>query len=95
MSTARSGELPKVVPARLDFLAIYNPSFGDTDENAHDQILFYHQRRDWDERNGRQIAEGKNGLKSNTNADQSKEEEQRNEELRQVGLARGMVEFAK
>lgn len=95
MSTTRAGGSPKVIPARLDFLAIYNPSFGDTDENAHDQILFYHQRRDWDERHGKQIVEGKDGSRSHTLVDQSCEEEQRNERLRQVGLARGMVEFAK
>jgi len=33
-----------VIPAELSFLAIYNPTFGLTDETFQDQIFFYHNR---------------------------------------------------
>ena len=35
-----STEVPRVVPAQLSFLAIYNPALGDSDETFHKQIVF-------------------------------------------------------
>ena len=39
-----STEVPRVVPAQLSFLAIYNPALGDSDETFHKQIVFYYSR---------------------------------------------------
>lgn len=36
---------PRVVPAHLSYLAIYNPSLGPNDESLGDQIVFYYSRR--------------------------------------------------
>ncbi|PGH27521.1 hypothetical protein AJ80_00762 [Polytolypa hystricis UAMH7299] len=73
-----------VVPAQLSFLAIYNPSLGTTDETLSDQIVFYFS---------------KNSRTRNSRAAQrgsiSEQNEDQNEKLRQVGLAQGMVSFAK
>ncbi|KAL4808524.1 hypothetical protein BDV18DRAFT_135180 [Aspergillus unguis] len=72
-----------VIPAQLSFLAIYNPLLGTTDETIKEQIVFYtarsHLRR-----------------KDSTATDGDKEPgDDWNERLRQVGLAQGMVTFAK
>lgn len=77
-----------VVPAQLSFLTIYNPSFGDTDDTAYEQILCYCERKDVKGSQAKQerAKDGKPG---------KEEESGKNERLRNVGLARGMVEFAK
>ncbi|PSN63982.1 hypothetical protein BS50DRAFT_576615, partial [Corynespora cassiicola Philippines] len=77
--------IPKVVPAQLSFLAIYNPALGDTDETFHDQIVFYYSRaaRQRSKIDGRNV-QAERDLR-----------EQENEKLRQVGLAQGMVGFAR
>lgn len=75
-----------VVPAQLSFLAIYNPTLGPTDETLEDQIVFYTSRS--------------NRLQD---IDESTTEEEvgktmcheKNERLRQIGLAQGMVSFAR
>jgi First Longin domain of INTU, CCZ1 and HPS4 len=82
--TARPGQSGSVAPAQLSFLAIYNPSLGNTDDTLHDQIVFY-----WSRKNGANKRQG-------NNADESVENtEDRNERLRRIGLAQGMVEFAR
>ncbi|KAF2740647.1 hypothetical protein EJ04DRAFT_454895 [Polyplosphaeria fusca] len=80
-----STEIPKVVPAQLSFLAIYNPTFGTSDETFHDQIVFYYSKA--------ARARSKLHGKDSQAARQLREEE--NEKLRQVGLAQGMVSFAR
>lgn len=77
--------IPKVVPAQLSFLAIYNPSLGTSDETFHDQIVFYFSRA----AKARSKVDGRN-----TQAERDLRE-QENEKLRQVGLAQGMVGFAR
>ncbi|KAH7355606.1 hypothetical protein BKA66DRAFT_430014 [Pyrenochaeta sp. MPI-SDFR-AT-0127] len=80
-----STAIAKVVPAQLSFLAIYNPSLGTTDESFHQQIVFYYSK----------AAKTRSKL---SHGDKQKEEqlrEEENEKLRQVGLAQGMVGFAK
>ena len=79
----------KVVPAQLSFLAIYNPSLGPTDETFPDQLVFYYSRTAHEER----IAAKKVARKDGAGGDAAREEE--NEKLRQIGLAQGMVDFAK
>ena len=75
-----------VVPAQLSFLTLYNPSLGRTDETIHDQVVFYHSSETGRARTVRRQSGG-------TPAEQQHEEQ--NERLRQIGLAQGMVEFAK
>jgi hypothetical protein len=75
----------EVRPAQLSFLAIYNPSLGSTDEAVRDQIVFYSSR-------AARLRKAKKSHGANASILQEEEE---NERLRQVGLAQGMVDFAK
>lgn len=74
-----------VVPACLSFLAIYNPSLGNSEDSLNDQIVYYYSKPE--------------GQETETVANDSAQEEQdgqeKNKRLRQIGLAQGMVEFAK
>jgi hypothetical protein len=79
----------KVVPAQLSFLAIYNPSLGLTDETFRDQLVFYYSRAAIEAR----IAAKKTARKDGAGGDALRQEE--NEKLRQIGLAQGMVDFAR
>lgn len=81
-----------VLPAQLAFLTIYNPAFGDSDETAYEQI-FFHYSDDEAEKNRRTWSQTNDGTQDDASA--RSQEDQRNDQLRQVGLARGMVEFAK
>lgn len=84
-SRMSSTSIPRVVPARLSFLAIYNPELGKSDETFHNQIVFYYSS----------AAKARAKLhESDTQAAQELKE-QENEKLRQVGLAQGMVGFAR
>ncbi|QDS76323.1 hypothetical protein FKW77_002542 [Venturia effusa] len=74
----------KVVPAQLSFLAIYNPSLGITDDTFENQILFWWSKASRDR---------KRSASNPQLANQTQEQE--NEKLRQIGLAQGMVDFAK
>lgn len=74
-----------VIPAQLSFLAIYNPSLGPTDETLEDQIVFYTSRADQQRGDGSAIADG-DGRSAGSD---------KNERLRQIGLAQGMVNFAR
>ncbi|KAI1108061.1 hypothetical protein F5Y14DRAFT_131215 [Nemania sp. NC0429] len=75
-----------VVPAQLGFLAIFNPSLGATDDTIDEQIVYYASVSARSQRR-RHRSRGK------PTADISQEE--RNERLRQIGLAQGMVEFSR
>ncbi|KAI9822750.1 MAG: hypothetical protein M1832_002983 [Thelocarpon impressellum] len=77
---------PSVVPAQLAFLAIYNPSLGNTDDTLHDQVLYYFSRRGKGSRRGR---------RNDAGSDSQEGGDERNEQLRQIGLAQGTVEFAR
>lgn len=74
----------KIIPAQLSWLAIYNPSLGTTDETFKDQVVFYYHRAAKQARSSRKKGQGGPDLK-----------EQENEKLRQIGLAQGMVDFAR
>lgn len=78
-----------VVPAQLAFLALYNPTLGPTDETFPDQVVYYYSRTAHESR----AAAKKHGRNDAAGGDASREEE--NEKLRQIGLAQGMVDFAK
>ncbi|CAK4033351.1 Hypothetical predicted protein [Lecanosticta acicola] len=78
-----------VVPARLAYLAIYNPSLGLTDETFPDQLVFYysraaHEARTAAKKNARDDAAGGDAIRAGEN-----------EKLRNIGLAQGMVDFAR
>ncbi|KAH7094434.1 hypothetical protein FB567DRAFT_556055 [Paraphoma chrysanthemicola] len=80
-----STAIPKVVPAQLSFLAVYNPSLGTSDETFHEQIVFYYSK----------AAKVRSRLGHGDTRAAEELREQENEKLRQVGLAQGMVGFAK
>ena len=85
----------KVIPAHLSFLAIYNPSLGNTDETLRDQIVYYYSQ---DEEVHNQSSQGPSSRANGVGSKDSQErqaDEQENEKLRQVGLAQGMVDFVK
>ncbi|KAI0206083.1 hypothetical protein F4808DRAFT_191451 [Astrocystis sublimbata] len=85
MAATSAGQMG-VVPAQLGFLAIFNPSLGATDETLDDQIVYYASITTQSQKR-RHRSHGKH------TADLSREE--RNERLRQIGLAQGMVEFSR
>ncbi|KAL5402412.1 hypothetical protein PMIN03_010681 [Paraphaeosphaeria minitans] len=80
-----SSAVPKVVPAHLSFLAIYNPDLGRSDETFHNQIVFYYSK----------AAKSRSKLHGRNLQAEQELREQENEKLRQVGLAQGMVGFAR
>lgn len=80
-----STAIPKIVPAQLSFLAIYNPSLGSSDDTFHQQIVFYYDR----------AAKGRSKLSNGNPQTEQALRDRENEKLRQVGLAQGMVGFAK
>ena len=79
----------RVVPAQLAFLAIYNPSLGPTDETFAEQCVFWHSHT---AQEGRTSAK-KTGRNEAAAGAAAREDE--NEKLRQIGLAQGMVNFAR
>lgn len=80
-----STAIPKVVPAQLSFLAVYNPSLGTSDETFDQQIVFYYSK----------AAKARSKLRNGDSQAEQQLREEENEKLRQVGLAQGMVGFAK
>jgi hypothetical protein len=74
-----------VVPAQLGFLAIYNPSLGTTDETLQNQIVYYSSSE----------ARHRSRQKAPQSRDEDALREENNEQLRQIGLAQGMVEFGR
>jgi len=78
-------DFASVIPAQLSFLAIYNPLLGPTDETLSDQIVFYTSRSSRLRRTESNAVDDSN--------DDSKDES--NDRLRRIGLAQGMVGFAK
>ncbi|KAK5992349.1 Vacuolar fusionCCZ1-like-like protein [Cladobotryum mycophilum] len=75
-----------IVPAQLGFLAIFNPSLGSTDETVDDQIVYYASVTTQSSRKRRRAK-----ARPTDNISQ----EERNERLRQIGLAQGMVNFSR
>jgi hypothetical protein len=80
---------PGVVPAQLGFLAIYNPSLGTTDETMEEQIVYYSSVGS----PASSPSTSRSSKRRPSTTAESKEE--KNERLRQIGLAQGMVEFGK
>lgn len=84
-ASSASSEASSITPADLSFLTIYNPSLADKDDNLQDQIVFYASRDSLARRRRRDHGD----------ADDPTSHEDENEKLRQVGLAQGMVSFAR
>ena len=85
---ARSG----IVPAHLSTLAIYNPSLSSANgDDAHQQILYYYHKK---ERENASTSR-KSTSKESRLAQPEVSKDELNERLRQVGLAQGMVQFAR
>ncbi|KAI9753727.1 MAG: hypothetical protein M4579_005018 [Chaenotheca gracillima] len=96
MSRKTDARSSAVVAAKVSFLTLYNPSLGNTDETLHDQIVYYFSQQEQDTQGARSKGESGGGGGSASKDDVSKEaQEARNERLRQIGLAQGMVEFAR
>ena len=74
-----------MIPAQLSFLTIYNPRLGPTDETIRDQVVFYTSRSARSRRRDNPVV---------YDGDQDSKD-QWNERLRQIGLAQGMVGFAR
>lgn len=85
-----STEAARVVPAQLSFLAIYSPALGDSDDTFHRQIVFYHSKATARART--RPGHARPALPP-PSPEQLRDEE--NEKLRQVGLAQGMLAFAR
>lgn len=81
MSTSSTS---KVIPAHLNFLAIYNPELGRTEETERDQIVFYFSGKSEKRRRGDHDAPSGRDIR-----------EEEDEQMRQIGLAQGVVNFAK
>ncbi|TVY87732.1 Vacuolar fusion protein-like protein [Lachnellula willkommii] len=81
MSLASEHLSGKIIPAQLNFLAIYNPSLGTTDDTVADQIVYYYSAKSSERSRRRHSPRSQN--------------EESNAQLRQIGLAQGMVEFGK
>lgn len=77
------GDHDSVIPAQVSYLAIYNPALGPTDETIADQIVYYTSQATHE----REIA-------GNTQ-DGHDSKDLENERLRQIGLAQGLVNFAR
>lgn len=79
-----------VIPAQLGFLAIYNPSLGTTDDKVEDQIVYFASiRGNKSGRSPRRRSSRDGGPLERVS------QEERNERLRQIGLAQGMVAFGR
>lgn len=76
-----------VVPAQLGFLAIFNPSLGNTDETIDDQIVYYSSANTQKQKHRQKSRAGR--------PTEHVSQDERNERLRQIGLAQGMVDFGK
>lgn len=99
-----------VVPAQLGFLAIYNPSLGTSDETMDDQIVYYASGPPSSSGHGANAGQRRlyQPLPSSSPTPPSPfssspssfpaahpDQDERNERLRQIGLAQGMVAFGK
>lgn len=85
-----------IVPAHLGFLAIYNPSLAasDNEDAVDDQILYYASPATLSARR-RARRKRRRGAHQRGRPTEDVSQEERNERLRQIGLAQGMVEFSR
>lgn len=72
-------------PARLGFLAIFNPSLSTKEDDLEDQILYYASVSSGSTKRRRTKGRPADGIPP----------EERHERLRQIGLAQGMISFSR
>lgn len=85
--SAPAAQSQKLVPAQVGFLAIYNPSLGTSDETLDDQIVYYSSPETRSKRRRRRRTSAGDPPQSS--------QQEKNERLRKIGLAQGMVEFGR
>ncbi|RKF62342.1 putative vacuolar fusion protein ccz1 protein [Erysiphe neolycopersici] len=78
----------EVIPAHLGFLTIYNPSLGTGDESVESQIIYYYPSHNREDAEPPRATNKK--IKDNDYLKQ-----QTDEQMRQIGLAQGIIEFGK
>ncbi|PKS05838.1 hypothetical protein jhhlp_007667 [Lomentospora prolificans] len=84
-----------IIPARLGFLAIYNPSLSsksEDDDALADQIVYYASVTTQSRRRRRRK---RKDHRERSRLTEEVSQEERHERLRQIGLAQGMVEFSR
>lgn len=82
-----------IIPAQVGFLAIFNPSLGNTDETLDDQIVYYSSVDALTLKRRRRTSRRTSSAAGRPTQNLSQAE--RNERLRQIGLAQGMVNFSR
>ncbi|KAL9035523.1 MAG: hypothetical protein Q9214_006542, partial [Letrouitia sp. 1 TL-2023] len=80
-----SATQPNIVPAVLSYLAVYNPSLIKANGSAHEQIVYQFSKP----------SPSKTDRKTWEDVETGDREEEQMGRLRQIGLVRGMVDFAK
>ena len=85
----------KIIPAQLSFLAIYSPPLGVTDETFKEQVVFYYSRAAKEAKLQSKSKRNRRSRGSDTEDEVLSSREVENEKLRQIGLAQGMVDFAR
>lgn len=93
MATGMPASPAAIVPAHVGFLAIFNPSLGHSDETLDDQIVYYSSVETGNQQRRRSNAQARRG--SAARPTENLPQAERNERLRQIGLAQGMVNFGK
>lgn len=79
-----------VLPARVGFLTIFNPSLGSGDDTIEDQIVYYASVD-----SQKQSRRKKHSKQTYSDPTQGISPEERDERLRQIGLAQGMTSFSR
>ncbi|KAG6022637.1 hypothetical protein E4U40_004483 [Claviceps sp. LM458 group G5] len=87
MANATAAAAGAIVPAQLGFLAIFNPCLGSANDTVDEQIVYYASLNTQHAGNNKRHLHGRL-------ADAVSQEE-RNERLRQIGLAQGMINFSR
>ncbi|KAG5937239.1 hypothetical protein E4U53_000044 [Claviceps sorghi] len=82
-----------VVPAQLGFLAIFNPCFGNTDDTLDDQIVYYASDTTYNAQQAQHT--GKKRRRTRGRPTESMSQDERNERLRQIGLAQATISFSR
>ena len=82
---SRSSSFTSIVPARIAYLAIYNPTWGTSDDQVEDQLAYYYSHHD-DARNRKNPAPTRPRDHDST--------VDVNEKFRQIGLAQGILQFS-
>lgn len=98
MSYLQTDAASRAIPAQVNFLTIYSPELGNTDETEAEQIVFWSSRDELLRKQRKSRLRG-NGRATDTRDDNGSSQKDEGDEtgnrLRHIGLARGMVEFAK